>query len=47
MPWRTASSTIRNLVLLDIKMPFLDGLAAARSSDEEELADTIDYAHGV
>ena len=29
-----------DLVLLDIKMPFLDGLAAARSSMRKELADT-------
>ena len=30
-----------DLVLLDIKMPFLDGLAAAKIIYEEELADTI------
>ncbi len=30
-----------NLVLLDIKMPFLDGLSAAKIIYEEDLADTI------
>ncbi len=30
-----------NLVLLDIKMPFLDGLPAAKIIYEEDLADTI------
>ena len=30
-----------DLVLLDIKRPFLDGLAAAKIIYEEELADTI------